>query len=180
MKSKYILTTVVLILIAAAIAGIWFVKNPEPQALPEATESPLEGADFSLYYASDERIDFEALKKFGLPILIEYGTRTCPPCQQMAPILETLNKELAGKAFVISVDLDDHPQAGDNVPISYIPTQVFFCADGTPYRPSEELAAQLEFLHYRNRETEQTVLTTHVGYIPEELLRQVLTEMGVE
>lgn len=162
-------------MIVAVIGIIWIAKT---QSKPKP-ENPIliDGADFSLNVSTE--VDFDALSKYGLPIIVDYGSDSCIPCQQMAPVLKTLNEEMAGKAFIKFVDVWEYTNAADNVPIQLIPTQVIFNADGTPFVPSDELAAEIEFIMYNSRETNEHVFTVHQGGITEEDMRKILKEMGV-
>ena len=174
------------VLIVAVIGAMWLVKNrPDdtkivvtaPSANGELPEH-LQDADFSL--AITEAVDFEAMAEYGIPLIVDYGSDSCIPCQQMAPVLEKLNKEMAGKAFIKFADVWVYADAASNVPVQVIPTQVLVNADGTPFVPSEELAAQIEFVMYSDRTTNEHVFTVHQGGLNEEQMRLILAEMGVD
>jgi thioredoxin 1 len=66
----------------------------------------------------------------GLPRLLDLGSVSCIPCKMMAPILEELKKEYAGRLQVEFIDVMANPDAGAPYKISLIPTQVFFDASG--------------------------------------------------
>lgn len=68
--------------------------------------------------------------KSGKPSVVDFGARSCIPCKKMAPILETLNRELAGKANVLFVDVWQDNSLGIRFGVQMIPTQVFFNAQG--------------------------------------------------
>lgn len=138
---------------------------------------PEGGADFSL--AATEAIDFETMSSYGLPMIIDYGSDSCIPCKQMAPVLETMNREMENKAFIKFVDVWKYMEAANNVPVQVIPTQVLVNADGTPFVPSDELAGQIEFVQYTTRDTGEHVFTVHQGGMTEEQMRLILAEMGV-
>ncbi len=189
MKNKKILKVLIPIVIAIIIVGMWFVKNrPEKTEnagnannLNEQTDEipeELQDADFTLKVS--EEINFEELSEYGLPVIADYGSDDCIPCKAMAPVLEAMNEEFAGKAFVKFVDVWAYPNAANNVPIQIIPTQVLFNADGTPFVPSEELQQEMEFIMYSDRETEAHIFTVHQGGLTEEQFRKILKEMGVE
>lgn len=179
---------VVPILILAVIGGLWFFKNqtadpsaPDSSAVqndPSELPEHLQGADFSL--AITEAVDFDALAEYGIPAIIDYGADSCVPCKEMAPVLETLNEEMYGKAFIKFADVWQYAEAANNVPVQVIPTQVLVNADGTPFVPSDELAGQIKFTMYSHRETEEHVFTVHQGGLTEEQMRLILGEMGVE
>ncbi len=65
-----------------------------------------------------------------LPKLIDLGADKCIPCKAMAPILEGLKKEYAGKMDVEFIDVWKNPDAGRAHKIKLIPTQIFFAASG--------------------------------------------------
>jgi thioredoxin 1 len=65
-----------------------------------------------------------------LPKLLDLGAGKCIPCKMMAPILEELKKEYAGRMDVEFIDVWVNPDAGKPYGIEVIPTQIFFDADG--------------------------------------------------
>jgi thioredoxin 1 len=65
-----------------------------------------------------------------LPKLVDIGAGTCIPCKMMAPILEELKKEYAGKLVVEFVDVRENADAVGRYKITLIPTQIFFDASG--------------------------------------------------
>ena len=68
--------------------------------------------------------------KQPLPKLLDLGANKCIPCKAMAPILEELKKEYAGKLEVEFIDVWKNPDAGKPYGIQMIPTQIFFDATG--------------------------------------------------
>jgi thioredoxin 1 len=66
----------------------------------------------------------------ALPRLLELGSDQCVPCKLMAPILDELRKTHAGKLRVDFIDVWKDPEAGKQLDIEIIPTQVFFDATG--------------------------------------------------
>ena len=193
-NKKVFIKIAVPIVIVIIIIGIWAKKNkPETEhsdiretnsqnitETEKRIELPdnLKNADFSL--AVQEMVDYKELSKYGIPIIVDYGSDSCIPCQQMAPALETLNKEFTGKAFVKFVDVWEYQEAASNVPLQVIPTQVLFNSDGTPFVPSKELSEEIEFSFYNNKDTNEHAITTHQGGLTEEQLRKILKEMGAE
>ena len=65
-----------------------------------------------------------------LPRLVDLGADKCIPCKMMAPILEDLKKEYAGKLQVDFIDVWKDPKAGEQYGIRVIPTQIFYDVDG--------------------------------------------------
>lgn len=183
MNKKLLTKIIVPVLIVIVIGAIWIIKNSTDktdfteQNTVELTEN-LENADFSLEATTE--IDFTVFTEYGLPVIVDYGSDSCIPCKQMAPALKTLNEEMAGKAFIKFVDVWKYTDAANNVPIQVIPTQILFNADGTPFIPSENLAAKIQFSLYNDKTNGNHVFTTHQGGLTEEEMRAILEEMGVE
>jgi thioredoxin 1 len=69
-------------------------------------------------------------EKQPLPKLVDLGANKCIPCKAMAPILEELKKEYAGKLEVEFIDVWKDPDAGKPYGIQMIPTQIFFDVTG--------------------------------------------------
>lgn len=88
----------------------------------------------------------------ALPKLLDIGAGHCIPCREMAPILEELKRDLAGKAEVVVIDLNEDPSAGDRYGIHLIPTQIFYDRGGKEtlrhegFMSKEEILAQLKAL----------------------------------
>jgi len=68
----------------------------------------------------------------GLPRLLDVGSHSCIPCKLIAPILEDLRRDYAGKLVVDFVDteLPKNAQVAKQYGVKTIPTQIFFGADG--------------------------------------------------
>jgi len=68
----------------------------------------------------------------GLPRLVDLGSKECIPCKMMAPILEELKAEYAGRlqVDVIDVWLPGNRETAKQYGIRLIPTQIFFAPDG--------------------------------------------------
>lgn len=175
-KKSLLLKIIIPVVIVTIIGMMWVIKT-QNQTTDTQNSKLIDGADFSLNVIS--AVDYNGLLEYNLPIIVDYGSDSCIPCQQMAPVLKTLNEEMAGKAFIKFVDVWKYADAANNVPIQIIPTQVMFNSDGTPFVPSDELAAEIEFILYSDKETGEHVFTVHQGGITEESMRKILEEMGV-
>jgi thioredoxin 1 len=66
----------------------------------------------------------------SLPRLVDLGAGKCIPCIKMAPILEELKKEYAGRLEVEFIDVWVNPDAGKPYGIKLIPTQIFLDPSG--------------------------------------------------
>jgi thioredoxin 1 len=65
-----------------------------------------------------------------LPKLLDLGATKCIPCKMMAPILEQLKKEYAGRLEVEFIDVWQNPDAAKQYKIDLIPTQIFYSDSG--------------------------------------------------
>lgn len=68
----------------------------------------------------------DLLAQSGLPVLVDFYATWCGPCQMMAPILETVNRQLQGQIKVAKVDTDRYPQLASQYQIHALPTLVLF------------------------------------------------------
>lgn len=66
----------------------------------------------------------------ALPRLLDLGSDKCVPCKAMAPALEELKKEYAGKLIVEFIDVWKNPEAAQKEMVEIIPTQIFYDANG--------------------------------------------------
>jgi thioredoxin 1/putative thioredoxin len=61
-----------------------------------------------------------------LPVLVEFGAEWCGPCKLVAPELEALQRELDGKAIIVTVDIDKSPTLARELGVQSVPTFVVF------------------------------------------------------
>ncbi len=172
MEKNKLLKVLVPALMICIVAGIWFTQNSADQK----TQSSDIPADFALNASS---IDLDALKKYELPIIIDFGANECIPCKEMAPILVSLNEEFQEEAIIKFVDVWENPTASSGYPVQVIPTQVLYNSDGSAYMPSDEVANQISFQLYAHKDTNEHIFTVHQGGLTESQLRTILMDMGV-
>lgn len=172
MGKRKLTKIIILIFIVIVIAGIWTFKNISSDSADSIP--PNDNEDFVL---ETDSIELDVLTAYGLPIIIDFGSDSCIPCKEMAPVLKTMNTDMQGKAIIKFVDVWKHTEAADGFPIQVIPTQIFINADGTPYVPSEDL--EVEFTMYSTKDTNEHVFTVHQGGFTEDQMRaDGLTDMG--
>ena len=82
----------------------------------------------------------------GMVTMIDLGAKTCIPCKMMAPILEKLEKEYAGRAAVIFFDVREDMAPARRFGIRAIPTQIFFNKDGKEVYRHEGFLSEKEIV----------------------------------
>jgi thioredoxin 1 len=62
----------------------------------------------------------------GTVTMIDLGAKACIPCKMMAPIMEKMEKQYAGKAVIHFYDVWKNNEPARRFNIRVIPTQIFF------------------------------------------------------
>ena len=66
----------------------------------------------------------------NLPKLWDFWATWCPPCKELKPTIEALEKEYAGKIEIKSIDSDQNKELAQKFNVQAIPTLVFLDAKG--------------------------------------------------
>jgi len=60
------------------------------------------------------------------PVLVDFWAEWCAPCKQIAPALEEVSEEFAGKMTIAKVNIDDDPDTPGKFHVRAIPTLMIF------------------------------------------------------
>lgn len=61
-----------------------------------------------------------------LPVLLDFTATWCVPCREVDPIVEELMVEMAGRAAVFKLDIDESPEIYERLAVNGVPTVIFF------------------------------------------------------
>jgi len=91
----------------------------------------------------------EVVLKSPNPVLVDFWATWCRPCQMVAPILEELTQEYAGKLTIAKLDVDQNQQTAAKYRVMSIPTMIIF-KQGKPvanivgFKPKDKLKQELD------------------------------------
>ncbi len=98
---------------------------------------------------TDEAFEKTVLKS-GVPVIVDFWAPWCGPCRMVAPILEKIAKDYAGRLIVAKVNTDENPEWAMRFGVQGIPTMLFVAGG--------------------------KVLHQQVGALPEKYLRDMVEE----
>ena len=63
----------------------------------------------SVLHVSDSEFNETVIKANG-PVLVDYWAEWCGPCKMIAPVLDAIAEDYAGKLTVVKINIDENPQ----------------------------------------------------------------------
>jgi thioredoxin 1 len=74
---------------------------------------------------ADDSFDREVLQS-ATPVLIDFWAPWCAPCRAIAPLVEELANDYAGKLKVVKMNVDDNPRTPSRYGVRGIPNLIIF------------------------------------------------------
>ena len=78
-----------------------------------------------IVYVTDDSFEQEVLQS-DIPVLVDYWAEWCGPCKMIAPILDDIVGEYAGKLKVAKLNIDENTATPPKYGIRGIPTLMIF------------------------------------------------------
>lgn len=79
----------------------------------------------AVLHATDGDFNETVLNAEG-PVLVDYWAEWCGPCKMIAPILDEIASDYAGKLKVVKLNIDDNPETPQHYGVRGIPTLMLF------------------------------------------------------
>src|SRR6266853_1963983 len=74
---------------------------------------------------NEANFEVEVLKS-NVPVVVDFWANWCGPCKMLAPVLDEIAKEQAGRVKVAKVNVDENPTLAGRFSIQSIPTLLYF------------------------------------------------------
>ena len=91
------------------------IKKSTPSTLQEGVVNVLTDANFD-----------EAVSGANLPLLVDFWANWCMPCKMMAPIVEALARDYAGRAYFAKINTDQNRATAARFRVMSIPIFILF------------------------------------------------------
>ena len=78
-----------------------------------------------IIHVSDSSFEQDVLKS-NVPVLLDFWAEWCGPCKMIAPILDQIAAEYAGKVVVAKMNVDENPRTPMKFNVRGIPTLILF------------------------------------------------------
>jgi thioredoxin len=100
---------------------LWWEVSYEPPSEPEPEPEP----EWVVIELTEATFD-EIVLLSDLPVLVDFWAPWCGPCLMMAPVIEEIAEEFAGRLKVGKLNTDYSPSINDRYDITAIPTIILF------------------------------------------------------
>jgi thioredoxin 1 len=74
---------------------------------------------------TDDEFD-NVIATSDVPVVVDFWAEWCGPCKQMAPHLEAVSVDMAGKVRVAKINVDENPMAASKYGVRGMPTLMVF------------------------------------------------------
>ncbi len=78
-----------------------------------------------IVYVTDATFKSEVLES-ATPVIVDYWAEWCGPCKMIAPLLDDVARDYAGKLKVAKLNIDENPKTPGEYGIRGIPTLIMF------------------------------------------------------
>ena len=78
-----------------------------------------------IVHVSDSSFEQDVIKS-SVPVLLDFWAEWCGPCKMIAPILDQIAAEYAGKVVVAKMNVDESPRTPTKYSVRSIPTLMLF------------------------------------------------------
>lgn len=78
-----------------------------------------------IVHVSDSSFEHDVLQS-NIPVLLDFWAEWCGPCKMIAPILDQIAAEYAGKVVVAKMNVDENPKTPMKFNVRGIPTLILF------------------------------------------------------
>lgn len=79
----------------------------------------------AILHVTDDSFEDNVLKA-EIPVLVDYWAEWCGPCKMIAPILDEISADYAGKMAIAKLNIDENPDTPPKYGIRGIPTLMLF------------------------------------------------------